>query len=43
MTLVYDAMKEFYKTNELDVYMTFVESSEKGELFAGEKYVVNKE
>ena len=39
MTLVYDAMKEFYKTNELDEYMTFVERRAKGELWTGAKYV----
>ena len=39
MTLVYDAMKGFYKTNELDEYMTFVERRAKGELWTGAKYV----
>ena len=39
MKLVFDVMKEFYKTNELDEYMQFVARRAKGELWTGAKYV----
>lgn len=39
MALVYDVMKEYYKTNELDEYLRFISRRAKGELWTGAKYV----